>query len=716
MAFAILWPVFLAALRTCAWGTRTRYVHTRSAVMSTRALDVSSPPGVGRPLGNESGAPEAKVPLEVTEPSIVIPPPRDVYRGGYVPPIDKVTWEPFQYASPFQRRATAREFARTRITELPALPPLKIVLVGGVSSGKGTIAPMLSQVFRTRVIGVGALLRGEARAGLPRGRAVAECMAAGKLLPDEVVLDLLRERISVTSSSSLFDGFPRTVAQATAMLDAERIELLPDAVILLERPDELIKEFALGRCFDSTTGHTYHPKYAPPPKEVHERLTWRVDDCTDTLDRRITQHNADADEIIAAFEAGGVPVRRVDNARSELATFEEVSDFLVEVSMNKIESKRDELQRDMASDDEASSAVVTLEEAAAVLRAEVPEDEDVVAVCNVDDDMDECVLRYSEETEAEVTSPLLAAVQRCNNFDLSDYMPVVVGDDQVGWARGALVDALAPALAIGTACEITTMKSDRGVVSVMRLAPQAQSEPERSSVAAVMIADLVADGFIPRRKVRNELQDVGPKESGFIGPGATPLLRMERAAIVPFGITRFGVHVNGWVRDKSKPDVTVPAALWVAKRAMSKATYPGLLDQMVAGGQPSGVSFAENVRKECAEEASLPAEALERIESTGLVNYRYTTATGLSSATLMTYDLEMPHGLLPLCADGEVEEFTLMPIADVLRSLREELPRWKPNAALVTIDFLIKRGFIDRHNEPEYEAITIGLMGRGFPG
>ena len=82
---------------------------------------------------------------------------------------------------------------------------------------------------------------------------------------------------------------------------------------------------------------------------------------------------------------------------------------------------------------------------------------------------------------------------------------------------------------------------------------------------------------------------------------------------------------------------------------------------------------------------------------------------GLSSATLMTYDLEMPQGLLPLCADGEVEEFTLMPIENVLRSLREELPRWRPNAALVAIDFLIKRGFIDRQNEPEYEAIAMGL-------
>jgi len=667
-------------------------------------------------------APDADHPLEVNAPlGSGMPPPRDIYRGGYVPPIELVTWEPFQYASPFERRAAAREYTRTRIAELPAaLPPLRVVLMGGVASGKGTIAPMISQVFRTRVLGVGALLRGESRAGLSRGLALAELMASGELLPDDIVLDLLRERISDTSRGTatpwLLDGFPRTIAQATAMLDPERTELRPDAIVLLDRPDELAKEFALGRCFDSTTGHTYHPIYAPPPQEVHERLTWRVDDCTDTLERRIAKHRSEAGEIIAAFEAGGVPVQRVDNARSELATFTEIGEFLVQVAMEKVSKKRDDLERERrraASDDasDEAAAVVTMAEAAAALQASVLEEEDDVdAICEAGDEVDECVVRYSEEIEAaQVDSPLLAAVRRCNTFDLAEYMPVVVNDEQVGWASSALVDALAPALAIGAACEIASVPSERGGVSVVRLAPHSQSERERSAAVASMVADLIADDFIPTHKVRNELQDVGSLASGFVGADSAPLLRMERAAIVPFGIPRFGVHVNGWVRDKSKPDDPTPAALWVAKRAMSKATYPGLLDQMVAGGQPSGVSFADNVRKECAEEASLPAELLENVVHTGTVNYRYTTRNGLSSASLMTYDLEMPIGLLPLCADGEVEEFTLMPIADVLRSLRGELPRWRPNAALVTIDFLIKRGFIDRHSEPEFSAIAAGL-------
>ena len=69
----------------------------------------------------------------------------------------------------------------------------------------------------------------------------------------------------------------------------------------------------------------------------------------------------------------------------------------------------------------------------------------------------------------------------------------------------------------------------------------------------------------------------------------------------------------------------------MAKRSMSKATYPGLFDQMVAGGQPAGLSFAENVRKECEEEASLPPEVVAAVRPAGLVSYRYTTRKGLST-------------------------------------------------------------------------------------
>ena len=79
-----------------------------------------------------------------------------------------------------------------------------------------------------------------------------------------------------------------------------------------------------------------------------------------------------------------------------------------------------------------------------------------------------------------------------------------------------------------------------------------------------------------------------------------------------------------------------------ARRASSKPTYPGLIDQMVAGGVSAGLSFTETMRKECEEEASLPPDVVSRVRPAGLVSYRYDTRKGLSTKLLAVYDAEMP--------------------------------------------------------------------------
>ena len=174
---------------------------------------------------------------------------------------------------------------------------------------------MLSQAFRVRTIGVGALLRAEQRVGTPRARACAAIMARGELLPDTLALEVLLARLmnspnpnlnpnpnpspspdpslnpspnpgqvllgrltnspDIERNGFLIDGFPRSASQVVAVMeDPQWAALRPDCVISLIRPDELIKEFALGRCTDSATGQTYHPCYAPAPVEVRDRLVW----------------------------------------------------------------------------------------------------------------------------------------------------------------------------------------------------------------------------------------------------------------------------------------------------------------------------------------------------------------------------------------------------------------------------------------------------------
>ena len=303
----------------------------------------------------------------------------------------------------------------------------------------------------------------------------------------------------------------------------------------------------------------------------------------------------------------------------------------------------------------------------------------------------------------------MEAVERCNRFDVADFPPVVVGRQQIGWANEAMLDALAPHLAIGHTCELV----EGSDTSAVRLAPRAQTEARRTELVRSLVEGLVDDEYIPRGKVRGELQWAHAFSASGSATGA-PLLRMERAAMIYFGIPSSGVHINGWVRDPSSADPrdATPWAMWVAKRSLSKPTYPGLLDQMAAGGVAAGDSIDRTARKEAEEEASLPPDALDRLTRTGLVSYRYATRKGLSTKVLYTYDLEVPHGLLPLCADGEVDEFRLVPIAEVLRSLREELPLWKPNSALVAIDFCVRHGLID-DTEPSYLELVHGLRRGG---
>ena len=109
----------------------------------------------------------------------------------------------------------------------------------------------------------------------------------------------------------------------------------------------------MGRCCDSTTGQTYHPVYAPAPKGMHERLVWRVDDTTDVLQRRIADHKKSCEAIIGHFESASIPLRRFDNARSELETFEEIATFLVDVASSKRLSLQEEMLQALRRSDEA---------------------------------------------------------------------------------------------------------------------------------------------------------------------------------------------------------------------------------------------------------------------------------------------------------------------------------------------------------------------------
>ncbi|KAI7857379.1 NUDIX hydrolase domain-like protein [Circinella umbellata] len=216
---------------------------------------------------------------------------------------------------------------------------------------------------------------------------------------------------------------------------------------------------------------------------------------------------------------------------------------------------------------------------------------------------------------------------------------------------------------------------------------------KRTQVVKELMDKWHAEGLPSLKGWRNELFPV-------YGDSGLPDFVMERAATPLFGISTFGVHVNGYTGDK----------LWVARRSKSKQTWPSMLDNVVAGGISYQFSTKETVVKECDEEASIPPFIAEKAKNAGIVSYYTTTEQGLQPETQYVFDLPIPEDFIPTPKDGEVEDFYLMDMDQVKKSILNN--EWKPNCALVTIDFMIRHGIITADNEPDFIDISARLHRR----
>ncbi|KAI9505369.1 NUDIX hydrolase domain-like protein [Coemansia spiralis] len=185
---------------------------------------------------------------------------------------------------------------------------------------------------------------------------------------------------------------------------------------------------------------------------------------------------------------------------------------------------------------------------------------------------------------------------------------------------------------------------------------------------------------------------------------------VERAASSNFGIRAYGVHINGITWSKSGE-----LLMWVAKRSMSKSTWPGHLDQMAAGGIGNGLGILESAIKECEEEAKVPRDIAMKAKLVGTTGYFMRSELGLHPETPYVFDLELPLDFVPVPNDGEVEEFYLWEINKVISSIKKKL--FKPNCALCIVDFLIRHGIVTAENEPNYIEIINNIhRPLPFPG
>lgn len=278
---------------------------------------------------------------------------------------------------------------------------------------------------------------------------------------------------------------------------------------------------------------------------------------------------------------------------------------------------------------------------------------------------------------------LLDHIRHCNNADPARYAPLLVGAETLGRIRR---DRMPWFLRFPDSFVATE--------DALILNPDLRDPAARDAAFDAVGAAALEDGLIESLR--------GERYPGVPNWGAAPRFTYDRALAPLLGVRAFGVHLTGYVRRRDGLHI------WVATRARHRPSYPGMLDQIVAGGQPAGLGLRENLAKEAAEEASIPPDLIARARPVGCITYRHETEEGLKPDCMFCFDLELPEGFAPRNTDGEIERFDLMPAEAVLDLVRET-GRFKFNCNLVLIDFFIRHGLIDPDSEPDYVAVAAGL-------
>jgi adenylate kinase len=208
---------------------------------------------------------------------------------------------------------------------------MRLIFLGGPGVGKGTQAQFIIEKFGIPQISTGVMLRNAVAQKTPLGLAAKEVMDAGRLVSDDIMIGLVKERIAEPDCANgfLLDGFPRTIPQADA-LRAAQVAL--DAVIEIAVPDEEILKRLTGRRTHLQSGRVYHVDYNPPKivdcdDVTGEQLVQRDDDTEETVKNRLKVYHAQTEPLIAYYREwykGGDPKAPVYHVVSGMGTVQEI--------------------------------------------------------------------------------------------------------------------------------------------------------------------------------------------------------------------------------------------------------------------------------------------------------------------------------------------------------------------------------------------------------
>ncbi|XP_054809406.1 adenylate kinase, chloroplastic isoform X2 [Prosopis cineraria] len=196
------------------------------------------------------------------------------------------------------KSSTAKAVNSAIVASIKPEPP-KIMISGAPASGKGTQCELITKKYGLVHIAAGDLLRAEIATGSENGKRAKEYMEKGRLVPDEIVVMMVKDRLLKPDSKEngwLLDGYPRSLSQATAL---KKFGFEPDLFILLEVSEDVLVERVVGRRLDPVTGKIYHLKYSPPEnEEIAARLTQRFDDTEEKINGNVSK-----EEVFAQIDS-----------------------------------------------------------------------------------------------------------------------------------------------------------------------------------------------------------------------------------------------------------------------------------------------------------------------------------------------------------------------------------------------------------------------------
>uniref|UniRef100_A0A0D6QX12 adenylate kinase n=1 Tax=Araucaria cunninghamii TaxID=56994 RepID=A0A0D6QX12_ARACU len=207
--------------------------------------------------------------------------------------------------------------------------PLKLIISGAPASGKGTQCELIVKKYGLVHISTGDLLRSEVAAGSANGKKAKEFMEKGALVPDEIVVSMVKRRLAQQDAQEkgwLLDGYPRSLPQAQVF---ESLEIKPDIFLVLDVPDEILIERVVGRRLDPITGKIYHLKYLPPEtEEIAARLTQRFDDTEEKARSRLQTHQQNIEAVLSVYKN---IMKTVNGNHPKEEVFKEIDTILVKM-------------------------------------------------------------------------------------------------------------------------------------------------------------------------------------------------------------------------------------------------------------------------------------------------------------------------------------------------------------------------------------------------